>query len=269
MQKPGKMTSESDVPQVSIEAKTPSRRRRRIWWLLGGAAILFAIGMVAVPYVYIHFIAEPAPPPLSFSDRDTAVSASDASPKSGVISNPSTPASLTPASVSEQWLVVAPSTAGYRINESIAGQKLVAVGRTTNIDGALVRNGNQVTNVEVNVDLASVTSDEARRDDQFRTRIMDVENFPIASFTTQKPISLPSQSGEQTGIVKVQGTLSMRGVDREVTVDMQVRQQGNTVEVVGTIPVVFADYEIPNPSIGPVSTEDRGLIEFSVTFKKS
>jgi len=34
------------------------------------------------------------------------------------------------------------------------------------------------------------------------------------------------------------------------------------VKVAGTIPVTFADYDIPNPSFGPASTEDHGEIEF-------
>jgi polyisoprenoid-binding protein YceI len=255
------MNSEPEIPLAASDSKTPTRKRRRIWWLLGGAVVLFATGMLAVPYVYIHFIAEKAPPPLSFSDRDAAVDATAPALAPNV--------SSAGGSVAEQWSVVAPSTAGYRVNESIAGQKLVAVGRTTSVDGGLTRSGGQVTSVEVNVDLASVASDEARRDQQFRTRIMDVENFPVASFTTQQPISLPNQSGDQSGTIKVQGTLSMRGVEKEVTVDMKVQQNGSSVEVVGSIPIVFADFEIPNPSIGPVSTEDNGLIEFSVTFKKA
>lgn len=33
--------------------------------------------------------------------------------------------------------------------------------------------------------------------------------------------------------------------------------------------VVFADYGIPNPTFGPVSTEDHGVVEFLVSFTKS
>jgi hypothetical protein len=36
--------------------------------------------------------------------------------------------------------------------------------------------------------------------------------------------------------------------------------------VVGQIPIVFADYNIPNPSFGPASTDDNGILEFSLVF---
>jgi hypothetical protein len=32
----------------------------------------------------------------------------------------------------------------------------------------------------------------------------------------------------------------------------------------GSIPVVFADYGISNPSGGPATTEDHGILEFLV-----
>jgi hypothetical protein len=41
---------------------------------------------------------------------------------------------------------------------------------------------------------------------------------------------------------------------------------GSSIQVVGSIPITFADWNIPNPSFGPVSTEDHGVLEFSLTF---
>lgn len=37
----------------------------------------------------------------------------------------------------------------------------------------------------------------------------------------------------------------------------------------GTIPVKFADYKIDNPSGGPVTTEDHGVVEFLLVFVAS
>ena len=38
--------------------------------------------------------------------------------------------------------------------------------------------------------------------------------------------------------------------------------------VTGSIPIVFADYNIDNPSGGPAQTEDNGLLEFALNFEK-
>jgi hypothetical protein len=58
-------------------------------------------------------------------------------------------------------------------------------------------------------------------------------------------------------------------VKRPVTVDVTARRAGGTIAVNGTIPVVFADYGIPDPSFGPAQVEDHGEIEFLVNFTKS
>jgi hypothetical protein len=39
------------------------------------------------------------------------------------------------------------------------------------------------------------------------------------------------------------------------------------IGVQGSIPVVFADYKIANPSNGGVETEDHGLVEFVLVFQ--
>ena len=42
---------------------------------------------------------------------------------------------------------------------------------------------------------------------------------------------------------------------------------GGKVGVLGSIPVLFSDYDIQNPSYGTVKTEDDGLIEFVLVFE--
>jgi len=53
-----------------------------------------------------------------------------------------------------------------------------------------------------------------------------------------------------------------------VTFDVQAQLKDGKIEVNGTIPIVFADYGIPNPSFGPASTEDNGVLEFLLVFTK-
>jgi len=65
------------------------------------------------------------------------------------------------------------------------------------------------------------------------------------------------------------GELTLHGTKKTVTTDVTAKRTGGTIQVNGTIPVVFADYGIPNPSFGPANTDDRGEIEFLVSFVKS
>jgi hypothetical protein len=53
-----------------------------------------------------------------------------------------------------------------------------------------------------------------------------------------------------------------------VTLNATGRYAGSTFQVVGSIPITFSDWNIPNPSFGPVSTEDKGVLEFALNFSR-
>jgi len=50
---------------------------------------------------------------------------------------------------------------------------------------------------------------------------------------------------------------------------LAAQRSGNTIQVSGSIPITFADWSIPNPSFGPVTTQDHGTLEFLVNFAKA
>ena len=51
---------------------------------------------------------------------------------------------------------------------------------------------------------------------------------------------------------------------------MTSQDTGSIVQVAGSIPITFADWNIPNPSFGGVvTTEDHGVLEFALNFAHS
>jgi hypothetical protein len=59
----------------------------------------------------------------------------------------------------------------------------------------------------------------------------------------------------------------LRGVTNEVTFDVTAQANGGLIGVLGSIPLLFSDYGIDNPSFGGVTTEDNGLVEFVLVFE--
>ena len=142
------------------------------------------------------------------------------------------------------------------------------MGRTTQITGSLVVDGTQVTDAGFVVDVASIESDEGRRDGQFRGRIMSTDEFPTATFTLTEPIELGTEAIEGAVVeTTATGDLTLRGVTNPVTFDVSARLENGRIGVLGNIPVVFADYAIANPSVGGITTEDNGLLEFVLVFE--
>jgi len=152
------------------------------------------------------------------------------------------------------------SQAGYRVKEILFGQNHEAVGRTSAVTGDAAIQGTRVTAANMTVDLTEVSSDQSRRDTQFQHRIMDTSTFPTSTFKLTQPIDLPSTSGRVSA--KATGDLTAHGVTKSAVADLQAERSGNTIRVSGSIPVTFADWNIPNPSFGPISTDDHGVIEF-------
>jgi polyisoprenoid-binding protein YceI len=215
---------------------------------------VLAVGAPAVAFAYFHFVQKPAPRHLSLADPA-----------------PGSPAGGGAGSVAGVWKPTSGTEVGYRVSEVAFGQKAEAVGRTSQVSGTMTIDGTTVTAVELSVDMASVQSDQSRRDNQFRGRIMDVADFPSASFRLTSPIPLGGggSGGSGTFSVTATGDLTLRGTTRRVTVTLKAQRRGDTIAVNGTIPIKFAEWKIPNPSFGPISTEDHGELELLVVFARA
>lgn len=232
--------------------------RRRWWQLLLAAVAAIAVGVVAVPYVYIHFINKPAPR-LTFENLD----------KQRTDSTDALPAAT--EATDGVWNVVAPSTAGYRVKETLNGQDTEGVGRTQTVEGIFTLRGARVTLGEFSVDVSTLESDQTRRDSQVRGRLLETDEFPIASFVLDQPIELGSIPADgETVTAKAVGTLSLRGVDKPVSLDIQARRTGESIEVLANTVITFADFEIENPSVSPfVTVGETGTLEVQLTLNRS
>jgi polyisoprenoid-binding protein YceI len=261
------MSVDEAVLQSAVTRRPRRFFARRHWrrWLIAAVAFL-GVAYFAAPWLYIHVFSEPAPPPLSFEQLDkereaNALAGSNTGTTAAVIAVPSGT-----EAIDGTWTVTAPSSAGYRVEESIAGQAKTAVGRTSTVDGTFTIAGGQVTAAEVNVDLASMVSDEARRDAQFQGRIMATDEFPVATFTLTDSFVLSSSTAVEGVLVK--GTLSLHGAEHPATFTVSGKLEGDSITLVASTVISFADYDIPNPNIGPVSTDDHGTIEVALTAKR-
>lgn len=244
---------------------------RNAWkWILG-SIVAVAVLIPAGTYVYIHFIDEEAPAPLTL---DTGSSGSTSTPSTASAATPTTQvtgASPTTSSVAASGGVTyrptPASVVGYRVKEVLFGQSNEAAGRTSEVSGSMTLNGATVGSVDLSVNMASVKSGNGQRDGQYNGRIMETSRFPTATFKLTKPLTLSNVPTDATVVTaKATGDLTVHGVTKSVTFDLSAQRDGANVKVNGTIPIVFADYKIDNPSGGPATTEDHGVIEFLVVF---
>ena len=232
-------------------------------WTKLAIAIPLAVVLLATAgtWLYINVIRDDAPERLTLDPGDASSSSTTAAAAAG----PSGDA----GGVEGTWRVGSGSQAGYRVEEVLFGQHATAVGRTDDVSGEIEIAGNRVVDGSFTVDMTTVQSDESRRDNQFRGRIMDVATYPTATFELTSPIelaSLPAEGQEVT--VEATGDLTLRGTTKPVTFELAAQRSGSSIRVAGTIPIVFAEWGIPNPSFGPADTEDHGELEFLLVLSR-
>ncbi len=230
------------------------------------AVAVLAIGALAGPWVYINLIKDDAPEALTLEPSTTTIA-----PESSTTIAVESTTTIAPENIIDgEWKVVAESIVGYRVKETIVGQKTEGVGRTSEITGSLTIVDEQVTAAEFTVDMTTLKSDSTRRDRQVNTRILDTVNFPTATFTLKEPITLtPEALAGSDFSVDTTGTLTLRGVTKDIDLTLIARLVDDVIEVNGSIQIVFTDWSIPDPSISSILVVDRGLLEFLVRFKRS
>ena len=218
------------------------------------ALIVLALLAVAGPWVYINLIKEDAPDALSLEPAVTTTA--------GEVQQPTN-------ATDGEWAVVADSVVGYRVKEILFGQDTEGVGRTSAVTGSLVIANNEVASAEFSVDMTSLISDSSRRDRQVNNRILNTATYPTATFALNDPIALTPEALAGSDLtVNTTGTLTLRGVTKDIPVTLVARLVDNVIEVNGTIEIVFAEWQIPDPSVTAIVVEDRGLLEFLIRFSR-
>jgi polyisoprenoid-binding protein YceI len=150
----------------------------------------------------------------------------------------------------------------------LLGQKNTAVGRTTDVTGRIVIKGTTVDSGSFTANMKTVHSDQKQRDGQFQGKIMDTSTYPTATFTLTSPVQLgtPPASGA-TMAATAKGNLTLRGTTRPVVIQLTAEHVGTSLEVLGNLDVVFADWKIPQPSFpGVAVVQNHGTLEFLLQF---
>ncbi|MFO7591026.1 MAG: YceI family protein [Acidimicrobiia bacterium] len=246
-----------------MSALEPTRRR----WIIPGIAIVL---VAALGFGVWYFVFRDDAPPAVDLEGATQSVTTDPGRSSGAES-----------AVDGTWSVdtsvgdLAAGTAsfvGYRVQEELAGiGAKTAVGRTPEVEGSLTIDGTTVTEVSIVADLTALASDSDRRDGAMQSQAIETARFPDATFELTEPIELESVPAEGEPITaEAVGTLTIHGVTRPVTIDLQAQLTEGVIVVTGQLPIVFADYDIDTPtSFAVLSIEDNGVMELQLFFARA
>ena len=166
-----------------------------------------------------------------------------------------TPATAESTVESLHYLVTEGSEITFTVGEQLTRLPLPndAVVRTTELSGQLNFDGQPS---EVAVDLSTLSSDQDFRDRYMRGRMFN--NSPVAVFMVNDLSDLPREffSGE-TYSRQVAGILNINGVDVPLTFDLEIRNDGDVLNVLGRTVFTWDQVQMPVPTARiVVSVED-------------
>ena len=184
-----------------------------------------------------------------------------------------------PATAGALQLVVTPAgnEVRYRIREQLVGVDLPndAVGATSDVTGGITfdASGRVVPSASrFQVNVGTLKSDKDRRDGYVRGRILQTSEHPTVELvpTTIEGLTLPiPTSGTKT--FKVLGDLTVRGVTRPTTWQVNATFNGSTVTGSAATTFTFAEFGMTQPRVPVVlSVADTIKLEydFSLAPKK-
>ncbi len=231
-----------------------NNRRTLIAAIVGGALLLGAAGL---GIIYFVVFAGSSPQKLALSSPAPSTSASTSQDSSAGAGT---------------WTVGSGSQAGYRVREKLAALSAPsdAVGRTTAVTGTFTltqaASGYSVTAADITVDVTKLSSDQSRRDQRIHSQGLESDRYPTATFKLTSPIALTADATSgQTVHVSATGDLTIHGVTKSVTIPIDARLTGSTIELVGSISFPFSQFGMTPPSIGGfVSVQNTATMEFQL-----
>ena len=174
-------------------------------------------------------------------------------------------------------LEIASGSASYRVTEQMVGIDFPndAIGTTDGVTGMLKINadGSIAPESKLTADLKGLKSDQDRRDNFIKTRVLETDKFPDAVFVPRKVEGLPKMipSSGQVGI-SLTGDLTVHGVTKPVTFRGIATFNPRDSSAAGRASTTFsfADFGLNKPKIPMLmNVEDKITLDLVYRFKRS
>ncbi len=131
----------------------------------------------------------------------------------------------------------------------------------SDFDGNIRLDGDALAGLEVNVRVASVVTDSVKLDGHLKSPdFFDADAFPAASFASTAIVA----GGENGATHTITGTLSIRGVAKEITFPATLTVKPDAVEGHAEFAIVRADFGIVYPGKPDNLIQDKVVLKIDL-----
>lgn len=226
---------------------------KKLWWALA-MLVVVAVLAIAAPFLY------------------TSVRGGDDAPAAAVSTEGAEAAA---GDLAGTWTVVPGeepnrTAAGYTVDEILRGEPVTVVGSTDQVTGEAAVSGTTLDSARFEVQVAGITTDSGNRDNRFRgADILDTDTHPTATVALAEPADLAAVPGDgSTATVPMTVDLTIKGTTVTTPVEVTVLRSGERLIASGAVPMTWAEVGVEPPSLGFVTVEPTGTIDFLVSLEK-
>ncbi len=164
-------------------------------------------------------------------------------------------------------IVPAQTTASYSVYENLIFQNNPnndAIGTTHSVQGNFkMRTGASplVAALNITVDLRTLQTDAARRDNYVRQNALQTDTYPYATFVSVSTQGLPANySDGQTVHFQLVGNLTMHGKTNKEVFDVQGKVVGNMITGKATSTIYMTDFGIQPPNLANIAIAQNKVV---------
>lgn len=120
------------------------------------------------------------------------------------------------------------------------------------------------------IEMSDIDSGNSQRDGHVKEAdYFDVSTYPQATFTATSFEGVPTEwPAGQTVDFKMNGTLTVKGMEKEVTFDVKAAYENDQVLLSATTMVTFEDFGMENPHSVVLSTENDIQVQLELKLSK-
>ena len=204
----------------------------------------------------------------------SATPSASAPPASAANTVASTPAAKAPGGATTYAIAGDKSEAKVTVNEKLAALPAPsdAVLTTNAIQGNLILGPDTkpVEGSKIMVDLRTLKSDKAQRDNYIRGNTLMSDQFPLAEYviTGVDGWTGPLTEGK-SATFKLLGNMTIHGVTKPVTFDTTATMQGGAITGTASTSFKFQDFGMTAPNIAIVKADDTIKLDLKISASKS
>lgn len=158
---------------------------------------------------------------------------------------------------------------GYTFNELLPGSQRTTSGSTHDVTGQFEVADDTLRSGEIVVDMTTLRSDDAKRDNNVRDTIFATEAYPESRFEVSGETDLSGVPDDGTPAeVEVPGRLTIRGVTNDVVVPLTVMRHGDHVLMAGTLVFNRLDYNVRTPDFVAAKVDENGELNLRIVLRR-